>query len=342
MHLDKERKEPQDCLLLVLDTAFSVHHINRYGAALLGYEVHEIIGKNWFDHFLPHEEGCHLKSLFQKLVPTDPHKLEHFENAVLCKDGSYCLVKWHNKLIHNAAGAWVGSSSKGYLLPDTQQVLNPPAREQIAYRKRATEAFIETQEKERALIAEILHEHVGQLLTSCHLLIEGEQRDRQSPSLAIATNYLRQGIDQLRNLSHQLSAQPLQVHGFANATRQMIKDLTAGKTLKVAFHIEGKQHLKQLSADVQLHLFRIIQEQVTNIRQHARANQATVSLTITRHLAELNITDDGQGFDLDSRSISFGLLGMQSRAENLGGLLRIKTAPGAGCSLQVMIPLDSL
>jgi len=111
-------------------------------------------------------------------------------------------------------------------------------------------------------------------------------------------------------------------------------------------HLEVVGQEKRLSPEVEIAVFRIVQEAVTNIASHAQAESAYISLEFKEKSVSIQVEDDGIGFDFSqgfsSASVGHGagLLGMRERAELLGGTLTINTEPGGGTRVSVEIPVD--
>lgn len=100
--------------MLALDGEGRVSMINRYGCELLGYRESEMIGENWFRHYLPQPEGMEvICPLFQQIMSGKLEGTEYHENEVLCRDGSRRLIAWHNAWFRNEAGNIVGTLSSG-------------------------------------------------------------------------------------------------------------------------------------------------------------------------------------------------------------------------------------
>jgi two-component system nitrate/nitrite sensor histidine kinase NarX len=97
-----------------------------------------------------------------------------------------------------------------------------------------------------------------------------------------------------------------------------------------------------LSPHAEVQLIRIVQEALTNVKKHASGSQAWLSVDTTEREVRVAIRDDGPGFDLQStvvRGRQFGLQTMKERAEDVGGIFRIDSRPGAGTTVEVVIPL---
>lgn len=334
--------EPEHDILVVLDETFRLRHINRCGAALLGYNRELMTDRNWFDHFLLPEEGKRLRDLFTRLVQTHPKRLERFENAVLRGDGSLCLVRWHNQVVHNRQKQWIGVVSRGTIIPNVAMDHYLLAREASATRKLALTACIESQEKERKYLADTLHEQTSQVLTTCKLLLEMEQQLHASPRLDQAGKCLQTAINQLRLLANRFNPRQLAELGLERSMAEMAASIFADGRTVVELVAGNHKALAQLPPDLQLCLFRIAQEQLTNIAQHARAKRAWVQLQVSDNMVEMEIKDDGVGFNAHNLPLTSGIYSMRCRAETLGGYLVLETQPGQGCSIMVYLPLDDL
>lgn len=342
LQMSNTQPEPADGILLILDAGFKVTHINKAGAESLGYSVSEIIGKNWFDDFLPTEEGRRLKDLFSRLIATNPKRLERFEHAVQTSSGELSLVRWYNSLIRDKEGKIAGSMSWGTNVHPPAGGVNQPVREAVEKRKLVLSAFLNAQEKERRQVAENLHENISQVLTTCKLLLEGEQQRTTSPTLEKANDYLQQVINQLRAITHWLNPKQLAEIGLDSATKELIKQIAPNSHPKVEFKVNNTRALRKLAPDIQLSLFRIIQEQLNNIIQHAAATHAQVRIFLTSNWVELEISDNGKGFIPKTLPATCGLYIIRSRAENHGGAMHLESAPGKGCLISVCLPLDTL
>jgi len=102
-----------DGIIVVVDAEQRVSYINRKGCELLEYEKGDILGKNWFDKFLPEKIRTDIKSVFSKLMDGEIELTEYFDNVVLTKSGQERIIGWHNVLLKNAAGSIVGTLSLG-------------------------------------------------------------------------------------------------------------------------------------------------------------------------------------------------------------------------------------
>jgi signal transduction histidine kinase len=96
-----------------------------------------------------------------------------------------------------------------------------------------------------------------------------------------------------------------------------------------------------VSPDIQLNLYRILQEQLKNIVKYAKATSIDVGLTLDGDVIRMSITDNGTGFDIDQVKKGIGLINMQRRAELFSGKFSIETLPGKGCSIFIELPISA-
>ncbi len=109
-------------MLIVIDADQKVSLINKKGCEILGYKKREIIGKNWFDRFLPERIRKDVKTVFEKLIPGKAIKqAEYFENPVLTKSGEERLIAWHNTILKDEKGKITGTLSSGDDITDRRK-----------------------------------------------------------------------------------------------------------------------------------------------------------------------------------------------------------------------------
>lgn len=100
-------------IIVALDREGRVTYINRKGCEVLGYEHDEIIGKNWFDSFLPEQIRDDVKGVFQRLILGEIEPVEYYENPVLTRDGTGRIILWHNTILRDDSGGIIGTLSSG-------------------------------------------------------------------------------------------------------------------------------------------------------------------------------------------------------------------------------------
>jgi PAS domain S-box-containing protein len=100
-------------IIVVIDSDQEVSYINKKGCEVLGHEKEDILGKNWFDNFLPEKIRNDIKTVYSKLMAGEIELAEYFDNAVLTKDGEERIIGWHNAILRSGSGVIVGTLSCG-------------------------------------------------------------------------------------------------------------------------------------------------------------------------------------------------------------------------------------
>jgi signal transduction histidine kinase len=205
--------------------------------------------------------------------------------------------------------------------------------------------LITAQEDERRRVARELHDDLSQRLAA--VAIEAGRLQKLPPEAAGA---LRAGIERLKEQIGRLSGD---VHGLSRRLHPaLLDDLGLAAAVEAearAFHERGgppvnirvEGDLEGLNREVQLALYRIVQEALRNVQRHADAGEVTVSLARRADAVELRVRDDGRGFDRSAPGwqAGLGLASMEERARLLGGRFQVESSPGAGAVIQVSLPL---
>lgn len=207
--------------------------------------------------------------------------------------------------------------------------------------KKVTAAAIKSQEVERNNISRDLHDNVNQVLTTVKLYTELCTAGSVDVAtfLPKCTALLNETINEIRLLSKQLSVPSLNNIGIS----EVLKDLVGlvQETQKLDIHLKvHAPHCTLIDEELQLAIYRITQEQLTNILKHAQAEHVLIKLEALENTLTLTILDDGIGFDTDQKVNGIGITNMTSRAHLFNGRLEIKSKSGEGCTLSVSFPVE--
>ena len=326
-------------IVIFIDVTQVVRFINERGCVLLEASKEDIIGKNWFDSFLPADGREEIRGLFTTLLQTKKLPVRHYENGVFTAKGNIKFISWYQINVSEENGKVRGLLCLGEDITDKTILLRRLSMQEEARRRQLISAVVEAQEKERQEIAVELHDNVNQILTTCKLLME-QEGESASPLIRNASQYLQQAIDEIRNISHRLNPAYLTEKSFQQAVEEMIGKINLSTTLKATVRTTGVDTLNSLPASLSLSVFRMLQEQVSNIIKHADAGAIDITLYADEKAVDFEVKDNGKGFDLKAATRGLGLKSIYSRAELYRGIVYIDTAPGSGCLLSVHIPIS--
>jgi signal transduction histidine kinase len=204
-------------------------------------------------------------------------------------------------------------------------------------------------EVERKRIGRELHDETSQALAAALIGIDLAERNASHDSAACrkhlgqARALIRHTLDELEIIIHDLRPVILDELGVVSALRWYLKTHVADPNLTVESDLAA---VVRLPAAIEIALYRIAQDAIANVQQHAHATRMTVVLDIKLGYANLQVIDNGQGFDVmnvmgrQHEITGVGLLSMRERAEQLGGTCNIRSAPGKGTGVYAVIPLE--
>jgi two-component system NarL family sensor kinase len=198
---------------------------------------------------------------------------------------------------------------------------------------------------ERYRLARELHDTLAQGLTAVALQLETADVLLESGTTPQAQQFIRQALDltrtnleEVRRTVLDLRAAPLEGRTLAEALLILVETIENREGIVIQFDAEGAN--RTLPSRISSALYRIAQEAINNILQHADAEQAIVQLEIMPDHIHLTVEDDGCGFEVEALPEKrYGLIGFQERTKMLGGTFKLHTAPGEGTRLDVRVPL---
>lgn len=197
------------------------------------------------------------------------------------------------------------------------------------------QATVEAQEAERARVARDLHDEANQALTAVILRLQAAVEDAP-PELATQIDEARelagQAMEELLQVVRRLRPTTLDL-GLRNALSAQIQEFGDLSGIEATFSFEGDHH-RRLDNDRELAIYRVVQEALSNIVQHADASSVDVKLSLDDPVV-LTVRDDGCGFDPTTPTERFGVVGMRERAMLADGLLEVESSPGAGTILRM-------
>jgi PAS domain S-box-containing protein len=209
--------------------------------------------------------------------------------------------------------------------------------------QKLTLELTEAEERERARIAEILHEDLQQVLAAAKFQVgllgrQVKNNAEARETVGQATNLLVAAIAKSRSLSHELSSPALAQTNLCAAFEWLVRQMRAEHGFTV--HLETEDRLDVASEPLRLLLYKAAHEMLFNVIKHAGVTEARLRLRRQRGRLRLSVSDRGRGFDPTDPAykLGFGLLSVRERIELLGGRLTVRSAPGKGSTFFVAIP----
>lgn len=204
---------------------------------------------------------------------------------------------------------------------------------------------VELQESERRVIARDLHDAAGQTLTAIRinleLIAQAMERQRSSDATAMVqrtTVLVDETVEEIRRAVRTLGPAVLEDVGLVEAVVRLCDDVGehTGSTVEHSFDLGDVE----LPPALETTCYRVVQEALTNVTRHARAANIDVRLVCSNDTLEIEIDDDGVGFDVQGITTDrHGLAGMRERVELIGGHFEIEARPGRGTRIHATLPL---
>jgi signal transduction histidine kinase len=218
-------------------------------------------------------------------------------------------------------------------------------REEV--RGQLLEQTISVQEAERKRIARELHDQTSQSLTSLVVglkMIETQASEEMRNSIANLRQLSSRTLEEVHNLAVELRPSSLDDFGLVAALQQYTKEYTSKFGIEADFQVIGLEG-ERLTPPMEIALYRIIQEALTNVVKHAEAKRVSILMEARGTSIVAIVEDDGKGFDVQEKLSSrtsergLGLYGMQERASLIGGVLTIESSHGVGTTIFIEVPL---
>lgn len=213
-------------------------------------------------------------------------------------------------------------------------------RHEQSIRDAFSKELIDSRERERRHLAVELHDGLGQSLMAVRtdLMRYLAKRPEAAAELGDLPDYVMHAIDETRTISHQLHPHALDRLGFVKAIEAVVEKARHTTDTEIQCHLEGWPTLHR---DLEIHLYRIVQESLNNIAKHAQATLATITGTAGQNRLQLEIRDNGRGFDPSKQGSGLGLTGMSQRIRLLGGKFVVKSVLGMGTHISISLKITA-
>jgi two-component system sensor histidine kinase DegS len=321
----------------VHDLDGSIIAANIAGAKLIGYSVEELLGMN-VKSFLSDESLKLAKEVRDKLIEHRPLSLP-YEQKLLRKDGSEAICMLTTNLITT------DDEPTGFQNIARDVTQEKQMQENLHY---FLQQITKAQEEERKRIARELHDDTAQVFGSLSRQLDYFLRKKHglAPSEVLFLKdlqaQLNRGVQGVQRYIQDLRPSLLDDLGLIPALRSLAKNIQ--DTDAIGIHLEVLGEERRFPAEVEVLLFRIAQEALSNVRKHAQASEIRVIIEFAENKIKVTISDNGQGFNLSERIDDLprrgklGLVGMQERVRLLDGTIDVKSTLGKGTTIVVEVP----
>ncbi len=217
--------------------------------------------------------------------------------------------------------------------------------EKNLYEHKIIKAIIKTQEDERYEIGGELHDNVCQILATSQLNLGMLESSLPPPKIILfnqVSKFIKMAIDEIRNISHRLAPAFFNDTTLEEAFGRLFDNFDMGGKYEIQMHFNDAVRKYPVPLEIQLNLYRILQEQLRNILKYSNAAVIEIDVVIHNNKLTMRIADDGVGFDIKTVKKGIGLANIKRRAELFYGKCEINSSPGNGCEILIGIPLPEL
>jgi signal transduction histidine kinase len=207
----------------------------------------------------------------------------------------------------------------------------------------ALNAMMEGQEKERDRVARDLHDRLGSMLSAIKHQIDGLDADIQGLQTEQRGNYskvnrmLDEAVGEVRRISHDMVSVTLARFGLEKALEDLCDSVRLNGKLAVELALFGLE--QRMERGLEITVYRMVQELVSNVLKHAGARELSISVTRGPGRISVIVADDGRGFDTDAAADGIGLANVRARAAAMGAQVTVNSTPGKGTTVSIEGPV---
>jgi PAS domain S-box-containing protein len=314
----------ESSIVAITDSRGTITYVNEQFIHISKYTKEELIGK---DHRILNS-GFHSAEFFKEMWRTiGSGKVWKGEICNRAKDGTHYWVD-------TTIVPFMNDKGKPYQYLAIRYEITERKRVEQELQKMMT-SIIDVQEEERKRLSRNLHDGLGQNLYSHLITINRLLSELDHPLLEQMQKEATQLIEEIRDISWELRPSVLDDLGLVPAIRSFLSRFSENYHIDVFFECMLK---RRLDISIELTIYRIIQEALTNIRKYADVSEAAVTVRDFDQSVRVMIEDKGRGFEIGNQTRGVGLFSMDERARAVGGELTINSSPGKGTRVILEIP----
>ena len=313
--------------------------VSEQAERLLGYPVERWINEPdfWAQHIYEDDRTWAVNYCAKS---TNEGRSHQFEYRMIAADGR---IVWLKDIVAVTVENGQPMRLSGIMvdITDTKKMEAELSQKMLSQQKLTTEITILAQEKERNELGLELHDNINQLLSVVKLYLGIARKEETYNPEIIEKSYhhLEEAMTEIRNLSHSLVTPTLGEDGLKDALQDLVDSVPQANNIRIDLSVDEKYDSLQVEKTKELMIYRIVQEQLSNIIKYAKASDVNISLKQETESLYLSVSDNGVGFDAEqTASKGIGLKNINTRVGYYAGDMKIISAPGKGCTLEVFIP----
>ncbi len=298
---------------------------------ILGYQTSEVENVvDWWNEKIHPDDFKKVTELVEDVFEKGLQKFQ-INYRFRCADDSY-------KYIFDRAYVQFDENGNPARMIGAMQDITYQVQEEM----RTNKAIIDAQEQERNFIGGELHDNVNQILAGSVMALgmvkENTVGTKQAfEFIQMGKGHILSAIDELRKLSHKLAPASFDDNSLRNAFEDLLQTFNVNGQFNIKLNFDDG--CNAVNGDMQINLYRILQEQIKNIVKYAEASEIEVAVTQTRSAVKMRIADNGKGFNVKTAKKGIGLSNIKKRAESFSGKFMVISAPGKGCEIKVELPI---
>ncbi|HTD93526.1 MAG TPA: PAS domain-containing protein [Chitinophagaceae bacterium] len=330
-----------DCLWEWDLAAHEIFWIDGGHKRVFGYPIeNSLVPESFWKNCIHPEDRERVLAKLNNIIREGNDTLWEDEYRFRKSDGDYLYVRDRGHIVYD-------EENKGTRIIGATQDINEPVLLQneltektLARQREVTRAVLTAQERERVNIGKELHDNLGQTLAVAKMYLQMAQKSDTTNHEYVgkSLDFVMSVMDEIRRISKVLVIPSKNIIGLFENILVLIKDITTVHPIKMEFYHSDISE-GDINDELQLAIFRIIQEQVNNILTHSEASLASIILRKSEGKIVLIVSDNGKGFDpLTSMKKGVGIINIRSRVDICHGHVKIESQPGKGYELRAVFP----
>ncbi len=311
--------------------------INEGFTRLTGYAKEDIIGKNVVKVMTgPETDKAMVQYMHRQVMNNESYV---GEILIYAKDGSKRLHQVIGQPIKDHNGKVTKYFAMGTDITEQRRMEEERLQKEVEQQKEITRIILQTQELERNELGRELHDNINQILGAVKMqlsfCIEADRKTAKQVTQS-SIDHLREAMNEIRNLSHRMVMPRFSESSLEDELNELIQKYNNTKSIQLE---TWKWREDKIPYTIKETFFRVVQEQLSNIYKHAKADEIIIRLENCERYAVLCVKDNGVGFDTKKKRKGIGITNIVSRVELMNGISSFVSAPGKGCTLSINIPL---